>query len=262
MSMPQAVTESASVLLQQATDYLATQGVTITPASTEQLTLNAALYALLLANIQTNYALNQNFLAYAQNVSLDNLGSLVNCNRLDGESDEAYRARIPLSLKALSAGGTADYYKYHALASSGTIIDATAVMTVAGTVQVTILSATDTTAADDLLLATVTLTSDSVRSLCDTILVQNASAVTYSVTANITPQVGVLFGDAQAACVAAINALNASWRKLGQDIIPSQIIDACHKTGTVSRVELTSPAFLAVGQSAYPSASTITVGAL
>jgi phage-related baseplate assembly protein len=260
--MPQAVTESSDNLLQQATDYLASKGVSITPASTEQLTLNAALYALLLANIQTNYALNQNFLAYAQNVSLDNLGSLVNCNRLDGENDEAYRARIPLSLKALSAGGTADYYKYHALASSGDIIDATAVMMVAGMVQVTILSATDATSVDDLLLATASLTSDSVRSLCDTVLVQNAIAVNYSVAAKITPQVGVLFSDAQAACVTAITALNASWRKLGQSIVPSQIIDACHKTGMVSRVELTTPAFLAVGKSAYPNVSTITVGAL
>jgi phage-related baseplate assembly protein len=219
--------------------------------------LNACAFSIYRNNVQINDAIRQNFVAFARGAMLDYLGELTGTSRLDGESDDAYRVRIPLRLEAHAAGGTAGYYRYQALSASPDVLDVSVVNNGAGNVLISLLSKTDTTINDDLLLVSAKVNSDEVRSLCDTITVQPANAIYFSITASIKPIAGYLIADVDVTITNAITQLNAKWRKLGQDIIPSQITAAIMATGMVERVELASPVFIEVNNSSYPVLSEV-----
>lgn len=256
MSAPVFLSEDmASIQSELLGAYLSSGGTTPAPASTEQLMLNACAYSIYRNNVQINDAIRQNFVAFARGAMLDYLGELTGAYRLDGEIDDALRQRIPLRLEAHASGGTAGYYRYQALSASSDVLDATVENNGAGNVLISLLSATDATLNDDLALVTAKINADDVRSLCDTVTVQPANSVPFSVLAAVKPIAGHLTTEVELTLTNAITQLNAQWRKLGQDIIPSQITATIMATGMVERVELAIPLFVEVNSSSYPQLS-------
>lgn len=96
-------------------------------------------YREVLLRQRVNEAARAVMLAYALKGDLDNLGALLNVERLvinpgdpsavppvlpTYESDEPYRQRILLSLDGLSVAGPARAYIYHAMSTDGRVLDA------------------------------------------------------------------------------------------------------------------------------------------
>jgi phage-related baseplate assembly protein len=81
-------------------------------------------YREMLLRQQFNERARQVMLAYATGSNLDQLGALLNVERLSGEEDDAYKARIQLAPEAFSVAGPASAYRYYALSAASTVADA------------------------------------------------------------------------------------------------------------------------------------------
>jgi phage-related baseplate assembly protein len=129
------------------------------------------------------------FLAYATGTDLDHVGvTYFQVERLEGESDSNYRTRISLRPDSYSTAGSANSYRYHAMSASAQVKDASAINGGPGQVIVTVLSTEGDGTADSELLQTVTdaVNADEVRPLTDTVSVQSAAILTYTIEAIIT----------------------------------------------------------------------------
>ncbi|WP_323119981.1 baseplate assembly protein [Burkholderia alba] len=142
-------------------------------------------------------------LAYAEKEDLDNIGANYDCARLTiqhednttippapavMEDDDPYRARIQLSMQGFSCAGPMGAYQYFAKSASGDVLDVSVTTPSGGTVLVSILSRTGNGAAPDATIQAVrlVLNADSVRPLCDTVRVESAQIVEYSISAVLT----------------------------------------------------------------------------
>lgn len=197
-------------------------------------------------------------LAYAIDGDLDNLGALMNVERLvldpgdpnaippiapTYESNDDYRRRIQLSPEGFSTAGPEGAYVFHALSADGDVLDASATSPNPGEVLVSILSRTGDGTALQALLDTVdaTLSADDVRPLTDQVTVQSATIVNYTITATLYFFAGPGQAEVLAAAQAAAEAYTVKQHMLGLDITLSGIYAALHQNG-VQRVELASPA--------------------
>ena len=218
-------------------------------------------------------------LAYAIGSDLDQLGALYGVERLiiqaadDStnpptaevkESDGRLRQRIQLSLEGFTTAGPKNSYLFHTLTASTAVKDADISSPKPGTVQVTVLSNKNNGQADSALLETVktALNAEDVRPLTDTVTVQSATIVNYSINATLT----LYPSTAEAAILqqvnAAANAFAAEKHKLGYDITLSGIYAALHQQG-VQNVKLTAPTrdlVIQPNQAGYCTAINITIG--
>ncbi|MAC59066.1 MAG: baseplate assembly protein [Novosphingobium sp.] len=226
-------------------------------------------------------------LAFAGDADLDQLGALVDCARhvvtpATGtgeavmESDAAYKRRIQLAPHAFSVAGPEQAYVYHALATDGSLSDATAVsprpddikalvqqvladheadaeLTTAmataldaanwpGDVIVTVLAANgDGTPTDEQVAAVDAVLQGPVRPLTDHVKVTGPELIDYEIDAKLYvlagPDETLILETAQA----SLDAYLASVRKLGRDRSRTAHIAALH-VGNVVRVDLVSPA--------------------
>ena len=193
-------------------------------------------------------------LAYAVGTDLENLAGLYGVTRLvidpgnpsavppiapTYETDDRLRQRTLLALDGVSTAGSVSSYRYLALSSSGEVRDVGITSLNPGYVNVAILATSDDGVPDNPLLTTVeaALSAETVRPLCDTVVVQAAQIVPYTVEAELKVYPGV---DGQAALVAARAALEAFAAEhfaLGHDIVESGIMAALHQPG-IQRVQL------------------------
>jgi phage-related baseplate assembly protein len=239
--------------------------------------LEACAYRELLVRQSANEAVQAVMLAYATGADLDQIGANYNVARLvitpeDDttvpptpavmETDDAYRARIPLSLESYTTAGSSASYVYHGLSAAGTIADIAAVSPSPGQVTIYVLSSNaDGTASEtELEAVTSALTADTVRPMTDQVTVQSASILPYTITANLVLFDGPDASVVQAAAVAAAQAYADSIHKIGYDVALSGIYKALHQAG-VDNVQLTAPAAgipSATGQAPYCTAITVT----
>ncbi|KVK88707.1 hypothetical protein WJ47_02620 [Burkholderia ubonensis] len=168
--------------------------------------LQVAAYRETLLRQRVNEAAQALLLAYAVDGDLDQIGANFDVQRLvvtpaDNttipptpavmERDDALRARVQQSFEGFSSAGPVGAYQFHALSASGLVLDVSVTTPQAGTVLVTILHANgDGGAANDVngaLIATVraALNADNVRPLCDTVIVQFATILPYSINATL-----------------------------------------------------------------------------
>jgi phage-related baseplate assembly protein len=168
--------------------------------------LQVCAYREVLLRQRINEAAQALMLAYAQKSDLDQIGAGLDVPRLvitpaDDttvpptaavmESDAAYKARIQQSFEGFSSAGPVGAYQFYALSADGQVRDVSVTSPTPGTVLVTILSANGDGGADSdpdgTLLATVTaaLTAENVRPLCDTVQVQFAQILPYTVNATL-----------------------------------------------------------------------------
>jgi phage-related baseplate assembly protein len=220
--------------------------------------IEALAYFGVLFRARVNDAAKAVMLAYATGSDLDNLAALYGVSRLTitpadpeaippvaavMESDAAFRARTQLALEGFSTAGPRGAYLYHALSASGEVLDASVVSPAPGDVLVTVLSRTGNGTASAELLATVdaALNDEDVRPLCDTVGVQSATILPYTVTAELTMFEGPDTATVLDLARAAVASYAADCHRLGRAVRRSGLFAALHQAG-VEHVTLTTPA--------------------
>ena len=243
--------------------------------------LEVAAYRELLIRQRVNDAAKAVMVAYAQGADLDQIAANYDVARLlitpaDDttippteavfESDDDFRVRILLSLEGYTTAGSKGSYIFHALSASGDCKDVAVTSLTPGTVNVAVLSRTETGAAPSATIAAVTeaLNAEVVRPLCDTVVITSAQIVNYSITASLTVFSGAGQAEVLAAAIAAAEAYAAEQHRLGRDITRSGIFAALHQPG-VQNVTLTSPAADIVNawnQAPWCTAVNVTIGGI
>ena len=220
--------------------------------------LEVCAYRELLLRHRVNDASRAVMLAYALGTDLDQLAGNYGVARLvitpaDDtttpptaavyEADDAFRARVLLSLEGYTTAGSRGSYKFHALSASGDVKDVSVTSLEPGTVSIAVLSHADTGAAPAATIAAVTaaLNAETVRPLCDSVQVQSASIVNFTVSATLSVYAGTDQAAIRAAALAKLDAYLAAQHQLALGVSRSGIMAALHQSG-VRSVTLTSPA--------------------
>lgn len=220
--------------------------------------LEVAAYRELLLRARINDAARAVMIATATGADLDHLAALFGVARfvLDPgdpeaappvaptlESDGDLRYRAQLALEGFSTAGPVGAYTYHAFSASPFVRDVAVTSPTPGQVLVTILSAeAPGTAAPGLLAAVQTaLSADDVRPLCDTVVVQSASILTYAVAAELEMDAGPDSEVVIQEAFAAVALYAQETHRLGRPVTRSGLFAALHRPG-VRRVLLASPA--------------------
>jgi len=239
--------------------------------------LEVAAYREVLMRQRVNDAARATMLAYALGSDLDQIGALFGVPRLVitpanpaavppvaavMESDADFRRRIQLALEGFSTAGPEGAYVFHALGADGDVLDASATSPSPGQVLISVLSRTGNGTASAGLIAAVNtaLNADSVRPITDSVTVQSATIVNYTVTASIYTYPGPDSATVMAAANAALTAYIDGMHRIGKDVTRSGIFAALHQPG-VQRVNLTAPASdvtISATQASWCTARTIT----
>jgi phage-related baseplate assembly protein len=239
--------------------------------------LEVAAYRETLLRQRVNDACRAVMIAFATGADLDQIGANFNVERLvidagdpnaippvepTYESDDAFRARIPLSLESYTTAGSEGSYVFHGLSADGDVKDISATSPSPGDVVVYVLSRTGDGEAEQTLLDSVAsaLNAERVRPMTDNVTVLSASIVEYTINAELVlypgPDSSVILAAAQAAAEAYASGIH----KIGFDVSLSGIYQALHQPG-VQRVNLSLPAAdieISDGQAAYCTAITLT----
>jgi len=164
----------------------------------------------------------------------------------DTESDDRYRERIISAPERYTNAGSYGAYRHHAMSAHQSIVDVAVLGPAEGEPpgQVSIVPLVDSGLPDATLLQQVqtVLSADTVRPLCDTVIVRAPLAVPYSIEVALT-----LYQSADAAlslqrAQTALDAWLAERRfRLGADLVPEQIAAVCQVAG-VYRAVVTQPA--------------------
>ena len=202
-----------------------------------------------------NERAKQTLLAYATGTNLDHLGALLGVERLSGELDAAFKARIQLAPTSFSVAGPALAYRYFALSAAATIADVSVTTpkpdnikalvestlaaqgvaadiraatraaldaaTWPGTVLLTLLSSQgDGTATAEEIAAVQAAVADNaeVRPLTDYVVVQSAQILPYSLDYDLTLFDGPSSDVVVEASQAKAAAFAVAARKIGRDI--------------------------------------------
>lgn len=207
-----------------------------------QITEEAEAYREMLVRARINDAALANLLAFAGGADLDHLAAFYDVDRLEGEGDEPFRDRIVLEIKGRSPGGGAYWYEAAARRADVRIRSAKAFREdFWPIIHIAILSRENGGIPDSAMLGAVTdiVTSDHVRTLNDTIIVEAAVTTTTDIEANVW-----LLPSAPLIDLSPLEAaLRKSWDSdtaIGFDLVPSWIEAKLHLAG-VQRVEMVSP---------------------
>ena len=220
--------------------------------------LETAAYRELLLRQRVNEAAHAVMLAYAAKADLEQIGGNYGVERLvidEGdpdatppieptyESDADFRARIVLSIQGYTTAGSIGSYKFHALSASGDVLDVAINSLDYGVVNVAILSRTGTGTAPQTTIDAVdaALNADVVRPLNDTVNVQTAEIIEYTIEASLVLYGGAGSEQVLAAAQTAADEYTTNMRRLGHDITLSAVYGALHQAG-VQKVNLAAPA--------------------
>lgn len=251
----------------------------ITEADPAYKILEISAYRELLIRQRINDAARSVMIAYATGTDLDHVAANYGVSRLVirpadprampplpavMESDEDLRTRATLSLEGYTTAGSRASYVFHALSASGDVKDVAVKSLSPGTVNVSVLSRSETGAAPAATLAAVTaaLNEETVRPLCDTVEVRSAEIVNYQIAAVLTVFSGAGQEEVRAAAMAAARQYADAQQRLGRDITRSGVFAALHQPG-VQNVTLSAPAADIVvdwRQAPHCTAITVTVG--
>jgi phage-related baseplate assembly protein len=204
--------------------------------------IEAAAYREVLLRARVNDAAKANLIAFALGSNLDHLAGFYDVVRLDGESDEALRSRVILTITGRSTAGPHDWYRAAARRASVRVKDAAVYRIGTGPdLRIAIIAADNFGAPDAALLAEVeaVVKSDYVRVISDRIEVVSATSQTVNVAAQIWLQPDAphsIFEGLEAELREAL----ISEGGLGFDVTRSWLTAKLHKPG-VHKVHLLVP---------------------
>lgn len=184
----------------------------------------------------------------------------------DKESDDSLTRRIYLAPASYSVAGPAKAYEYHVNRSRSDIGDVFIDSPSAGTVRVLFtLSDGSLPSESDIAEMSEYLSGDTIRPLTDNVVVGKPTETEYTITMTyyISKSNSAQAASIQAAVVSAVEKYKSWQRKIGRDIIPSELIRAVMAAGA-RRVELTAPTYTATNAAAIPkcNAANVTYGGL
>lgn len=225
-----------------------------------------------------NNAVKAVLLAYAKGANLENLAAFWDVERLmidpgdpnavppidpTYESDEALLARVLLAPGKLSTAGSEGSYKYWARSASGKVIDVSVQRPTPGDILISVLSSDGNGAADQALLDLVeaALSAEDVRPLNDTVIVQSAEIVEYTIDATIYLYPNTTQDIIKQQVESSLAAKVAALHKVGYSV-PKSAIDSAATVEGVQRVDLGAFADIAItnSQASYCTAITVTIG--
>lgn len=237
-----------------------------------------AAYREMLVRQRANESALAVMLAYAEGSDLDQIGANFNLQRnvlipadptttpptpAVMESNEAFKARIQLVNESYTTAGSEGSYVFHSLSADAKVKDVQPVSPVPGQVLVYVLSRDGNGTADTALLDKVNaaLNKEEIRPLTDNVVVQSASVIEYTVTAELVlypgPDSNVILQAAKDELQKYVDAMH----RVGFDVTISGIYQALHRPG-VQTVNLTTPESTIVvsdGQAAYCTAINVTI---
>jgi len=156
----------------------------------------------------------------------------------EAETDDQLRARTLLAPFGFSVAGSAQAYAFFALGASPSIIDVSVETLAPGTVGVYPLTASGLPSQGVLDVVTAALSPDSVRPLCDEVVVAAPTRVPFTLEANITIYASADLVSTQATVQASgLSYLAGRRAGLGRDLVASQALKALGVDG-VYKVEL------------------------
>jgi phage-related baseplate assembly protein len=190
-----------------------------------------------------NAAARAVLLASARGADLDHVLALVGAERLDQESNDAFRERGRLAPYGFSTAGPGNAYRYHALSAHDDVLDARVDSPEPGLVRVTVLSrSSQGVPGEDVLKALrEQLNAEDIRPLSDTVLVEPAQVVLWELVARLHFPSGAATEPVVQAAEQAAQAYATAQRRLNLPIKRNMVIAALGVAG-VSDVELISPA--------------------
>lgn len=187
-------------------------------------------------------------------------------NGSDIESDDSYRERIMLAFERFSNAGSKGAYAYFARAVSQEIIDvfvsnATSPngQPIGGTVAVHLLGKTMPVSDNLIREANKALNDEKVRPLCDTVTVNSAKVVNFTLNAELTTFTGTNHDEVLANAKSAFETYQKQAQsRLGQDIVPLNIAKVLQVAG-VYDVRLISPNLTAIADDSVAICNSINI---
>lgn len=230
--------------------------------------LQAAAYREMLLRQRINDGVKAVLLAYSWGTNLDHLGAYLGTARLDGESDDGFRARIQLAIEAFSTAGPYGAYRYHALSAHSLVRDIAVLgpesgETDPGQVGIWVLSSVGNGAADDELTSAVytACTAEDVRPLTDQVLVYPAEITNYQVDVTITVPRGPDAETVRQLASDRVSAYVIDRHGLGLSVTISGIIGAAMAPEVIKATVAAPAADIEPGENgaAYCTAAVVTV---
>jgi len=170
------------------------------------------------------------------------LNITISAGGADDENADNLRERIRQAPEKFSNAGSRGAYKYHTLSAHQSIIDIAVLSPSPGVVQIYPLTSSGNPNEEILSIVQEYLNDDKIRPLTDYVQVLSPEKIEFEITANI-----VLYTDADETSVmtiinARLNEYKKSLaKKLGKDVIHTQIISVLNNIYGVFKVELSTP---------------------
>lgn len=185
----------------------------------------------------------------AISVSVKNI--TISQNGADVENDDSYRERIMLAFERFSNAGSKGAYAYFARAVSQEIIDVYVGnatdrqgQPIGGTVVVSLLGKTMPVSGTLIREVNKALNDEKVRPLCDTVTVNSAKVVNFTLNAELTTFTGANHDEILANAKTAFHVYQKQLEsKLGQDVVPLNLAKTLQVAG-VYDVRLVSPSLI------------------
>ncbi|STZ63782.1 Uncharacterized homolog of phage Mu protein gp47 [Moraxella lacunata] len=199
-------------------------------------------------------------------ISVSAKNTTISQNGADVENDDSYRERIMLAFERFSNAGSKGAYAYFARSVSqeiidvyvGNAIDRTG-QPIGGTVAVYLLG--KTMPVSDTLIREVNkaLNDEKVRPLCDTVTVNSAKVVNFTLNAELTTFTGANADEVLANAKSAFNVYQKETEsKLGQDVVPLNLAKTLQVAG-VYDVKLISPSLINIPDDTVAICKTINI---
>lgn len=234
--------------------------------------LEVCAYRELLLRQRVNDAARAVMLAYSSGADLDHLGAGRETERLDGESDSAFRARIQGAYYRTAAAGPAGAYRQISLAAHASVVDVSVTSLADGQVTVTVLAwhlvdegQADATAVAQgraafpgiaapagqvviiapagsapLLAVQAALNDEFARPLTDAVVVRPPEVRPFTVESTLVLYPGPDSAPVLAESTGDLAAYLASVRRIGYDVTLAGLLDALVVAG-VQNVRLAAP---------------------
>lgn len=234
------VQKTIDEILQERLTKLKSEGIDI-----DNFTASDPVYRNLLASSYREYLLRAdvneqtlgNMLAYARGPQLDHIASnpLYNIERLDGESDEAFKRRIQLTPEGFSVAGPVGKYIFESLSSSPDVKDASFNSPAPMHGDITILSKVGDGTPEQALLDEVSthLSGDDVRPQTDLITVKAPTILSYSVTATLIVADGPDLQQVINQAKANLQSYVDSQHRLGGQVVTAGVYGALMVEGVI-----------------------------
>lgn len=199
-------------------------------------------YELITLRARVNAAARAVLLASSTGNDLDHVLALLGAERLDGEDSDDFRERGRQAPYGYSTAGPRQAYKYHALSAHEDIRDVWVDRPTPGVVRITVLSRIgDGVPTPEMLDAVrAVLSAEDMRPLNDTVLVEPAHAIYWTLRARLHFASGAATEPVMLAAQEAAALYAASQHKLNTALSMNMVIVALGVAG-VSNVELLSP---------------------